>query len=183
MVTCFQDCWEAEDSLVLGLEQVASCHGQILDGLVEDEDEDVKEKLKQSIEALDCPVDALSDQLERAVERIVAVEREDKGGKQNGGIDGVMGLLSGYIKDIMSSLDVLKAGLCNLSVEGEEGQDRGGDVLRDLAMADCLEENFNLMVRVLSCIYVSVVSYRLISFCCWFWCAIHSRRIKNLKRQ
>lgn len=147
----FQDRWEAEDSLVLGLEQVALCHTRILDGLSEGDDDAMK-TLKQSIETLECPVDALSNQLGTAVERMMVVERVDKRETGNRGMDGAMELMSGYIQEMISSLDVLKSGVCDISmndfVENEDWQGHGGHLLRDIAMADCLDENLDLMVRV-----------------------------------
>ena len=129
---------------MVGLEQVALCHTRILNGLEEDQD-DVLERLKDQLQEVECPdLRQLSDRLEKGMEGMMRLERVD--GVTRGGVDGLMRLMSGYMEDIMSSLDLLRKGLCDISMDGMAVEQGGVRVLRDIAMVDCLEENLALMV-------------------------------------
>lgn len=142
-------CWEAEEKLVVGFEQVAMCHSRLLDYIMDGPGENgLLEQLKQEIEILvaDCPVRDLSDVLVEGVERMMnGVEEGERGG---GLLDGVMGAMADGLKHMMSSLEILKDRMedCGVArVEGD-GEGWGAGVLRDVTMADCIVENRSLMV-------------------------------------
>lgn len=156
-------CWEAEESLVVGFERVALCHSRLLDDMMDGQgDKGLLERLKQEIDTLvgDCSVRQLSDVLVEGVERMMVGVEE--GEREGGMVDRVMGAMADGLKDMISSLEVLKNRMddCGVDVEGD-GVGWGVGVLRDVSMADCLVENTSLMVCGICNVQMDTLSCKL----------------------
>ena len=111
------------------------------------DDKGLLERLKEEIDMVvgECSVGQLSGVLVEGVERMMVLAQ---GEREGGRMDRVMDAMADGLKDMMSSLDVLKERMedCGVVVVDGDGEGWGAGVLRDVSMADCLVENKSLMV-------------------------------------
>lgn len=164
LLCCVQEWWEAEDALVVGFERVASWHGAMLHSLsgrhADAPRETVMQRLKQQLDAsiMDTPgvPDAVGHRLQTSMENMRSImEVPGSGGEEcHGSTAGDMDSIGRVLQDMVTSLDMMKhckeRGLLLDTVvdDGTVDDSLGGvSVVRDLAMADCLQENLELLVR------------------------------------
>lgn len=153
-----QECWNAEESLVVGFETLARCHSRFLDDIGNSKDvQTTMELLKETFDTCmkGFEMHGLSERVDKGLEGMrVVMETSDC--VQEGEEGGQPGIRMGIcLQDVVYWLDVLERRVDAMLTKDDgvpDDESSGGAyMLWDISMADCLQENLDLLVCLLIC--------------------------------